>query len=57
MPTYEFLYRKCNKVFELVSSFAEHNRQEEKGIKCSKCGTSETEHRISTFKVKTSKKS
>lgn len=57
MPTYEFLCKKCKKVFELTCSITEYERKKKKSIKCVKCGSSEVLQRISGFQVQTSKKS
>ena len=57
MPTYEFLCKKCNKVFDLTSSISEYEHKKKKGIKCPKCGSSKVDQQISTFHVNTSKKS
>ncbi len=57
MPTYEFVCKKCNKVFDLTSSISEYERKKKRGIKCLKCGSSKVVQQISTFYVNTSKKS
>ncbi len=57
MPTYEFQCEKCRKRFELAYSIAEYERQAKKKIKCPKCASIKVVRRISTFEVKTSKKS
>ncbi len=57
MPTYEYLCKRCEKVFDLVLSMAEHQRISKKGAKCPQCGSSRVEPQISSFQVKTSKKS
>lgn len=57
MPTYEFLCHQCDKTFELSSSVAEYERKRKEGIRCPACGSSKVEQQISSFQVKTSKKS
>ncbi len=57
MSTYEYLCKRCERVFELFLSMAEHQRMKKKGKKCPKCGSSRVEPQISSFEVKTSKKS
>jgi putative FmdB family regulatory protein len=57
MPTYEFLCRKCTKIFEMISSIAEYERKRKEGMQCPACGSSEVVQQISGFQVKTSKKS
>lgn len=56
MPTYEFLCGNCGKLFEIVCSVKEYERQEQKGIRCLKCGSPKISRQISGFEVKTSKK-
>ena len=57
MPTYEFQCEKCRKRFELTYAIMEYERQAKKKIKCPKCASARVLRRISTFEVKTSKKS
>jgi putative FmdB family regulatory protein len=57
MPTYEFWCHQCDKTFELSSSVAGYERQRKEGMRCPTCGSSEVEQKISSFQVKTSKKS
>ena len=57
MPTYEFQCEKCRKRFEITYSIMEYERQAKKKIKCPKCASTRVVRRISTFEVKTSKKS
>jgi putative FmdB family regulatory protein len=57
MPTYEFLCKKCKKVFEVSCSVREYERKKKKGIECTKCGSSEVLQQLSGFQVQTSKKS
>ncbi len=57
MPTYEFQCEKCRKRFELTYGVVEYERAVKKKIKCPKCGSTRVLRQISTFEVKTSKKS
>jgi len=57
MPTYEFLCKKCNKVFDLTSSISEYERKKIRGVQCLRCGSSEVVQQVSTFHVNISKKS
>lgn len=57
MPTHEFLCRKCVKAFEMIASITEYERKRKEGIQCPECGSSEVVRQISSFQVKTSKKS
>jgi putative FmdB family regulatory protein len=57
MPTYEFLCRKCTKTFEMLASISEYERKRKEGIHCPECGSAEVVQQISSFQVKTSKKS
>jgi putative FmdB family regulatory protein len=57
MPTYEYLCQKCNKSFELLHSVAEYEEAKKGGLKCPKCGNSKVIRQISSFQVKTSRKS
>lgn len=58
MPSYEFLCKKCNKVFDLTSSIREYERKKKKGgVKCLKCGSSKVVQQVSAFQINTSKKS
>jgi putative FmdB family regulatory protein len=56
MPTYEFQCEKCRKRFELVYTIKEYERKARK-LKCPKCGSTRVGRKISSFEVKTSKKS
>lgn len=56
MPRYEFLCRKCKRPFELLYALAEYEHAEKK-LKCPKCRSARVVRQISTFEVKTSKKS
>jgi len=55
MPTYEFSCQKCHKRFELTCSLAEYERK--KQIKCPKCHSARVMRQLSSFQVKTTKKS
>ena len=55
MPTYEFFCQKCEKPFERTCSLAEYER--EKQIKCPRCKSTRVTRQLSSFQVKTSKKS
>jgi len=54
MPSYDYRCPKCNKKFTLILSIREHDAG--KG-KCPKCGGKKLEQLITTFQVKTSRKS
>ena len=54
MPTYEYLCKKCNKVFVLIMSISEHEAKQQR---CPKCRSTRMEQQMSTFQAKTSKKS
>lgn len=55
MPTYEFFCQKCEKRFQQTCSLEEYEHEKKK--KCPKCGSSKVLRQISSFQVKTSKKS
>jgi putative FmdB family regulatory protein len=58
MPTYAFYCSQCKATFELIASMAEHERmKKEKTLKCSSCGSSEVVPQVTTFEVRTSRKS
>jgi putative FmdB family regulatory protein len=57
MPTYEFQCERCRKRFALSYSITEYERQAKKKISCPKCSSVKVLRQISTFEVKTSKKS
>ncbi len=58
MPTYEYFCKRCKKGFEMLLSMAEHDRMKKKqNQKCPKCGSSKVEQLITSFQVKTTKKS
>jgi len=54
MPTYEFKCKECGSKIIQVLSFGDY---ENKAFKCPKCGSRRLERLLSTFQVKTSKKS
>jgi len=55
MPTYEFVCQKCSKAFEQTCSLAEYERK--KHVKCPKCHSARVTRQLSSFQVKTAKKS
>ncbi len=55
MPTYEFYCQKCAKPFERICSLAEYER--EKQVKCPRCNSARVTRQLSSFQVKTAKKS
>ena len=57
MPTYEFTCEKCKKAFEQVWTLAEYDKRTKRHNKCPACGSSKVVRKLSTFQVKTSKKS
>ena len=54
MPSYEYRCAKCNKEFSMILSIKDHDARK---AKCPKCGGKKLEQRISSFMVKTSRKS
>jgi putative FmdB family regulatory protein len=54
MPTYEFKCKECGSKIVHLMSFEDY---EKRVFKCPKCGSRRLERLISTFQVKTSKKS
>jgi putative FmdB family regulatory protein len=54
MPTYDYRCVKCNKVFSTILSIKDHDANK---AKCPKCGGKKLEQRITSFMVKTSRKS
>ena len=57
MPIYEFLCQKCGKSFVFSSSMREYERKRTEGFQCPECGNSEVVRQMSSFQVKTTKKS
>jgi putative FmdB family regulatory protein len=57
MPIYEFLCQKCGKGFVFSSSISEYERKRTEGFQCPECGSSEIVRQMSSFQVKTTKKS
>jgi len=57
MPTYEFLCEKCHKMFDVVWSLAEYDKQIKAKHKCPACGSTRVVKTLSMVQVKTSKKS
>ncbi len=54
MPTYEYECLKCKKIFSVVLSVSEHEKEKPK---CPKCGSKQVEQLVETFFAITSKKS
>ena len=54
MPTYEYLCEACSHEFTLVQSLAEHG---EGSVTCPQCGSDRVRQVLSSFMVKTSRKS
>ena len=54
MPTYEYLCEACRKKFSLMQSFREHEKTK---TACPKCKSKKVKQQISSFMVKTSRKS
>lgn len=54
MPTYEYQCNACKKKFSLILSLAEHAKGK---VACPKCRKRDSRQVLSTFQVKTSRKS
>jgi putative FmdB family regulatory protein len=54
MPTYEYFCTKCQVIFSVVLSMAEHDRTQ---VECPHCHGQRVTQQYSTFFAKTSKKS
>jgi putative FmdB family regulatory protein len=54
MPGYDFKCEKCNKKFSLNMSISEHADAK---VKCPKCKSAKVKQQLSSFQVKTSRKS
>ena len=54
MPTYEYLCQKCQVIFTVVQSMADHELEK---VVCPRCGEKRVTPQFSTFFAKTSKKS
>ncbi|MGD0916958.1 MAG: zinc ribbon domain-containing protein [Thermodesulfobacteriota bacterium] len=54
MPNYDYRCVKCNKEFSAILSIRDHDARK---AKCPKCGGKKLEQRITSFMVKTSRKS
>jgi putative FmdB family regulatory protein len=54
MPLYDYKCGKCGKRFSLALTVAERDRGK---VKCPKCKSTRVDQQITTFSVKTSKKS
>lgn len=55
MPAYEYECTKCNHIFVVTHTFAEHDRHPT--VKCPKCKSTEVHQLISSIHLKTKKKS
>ncbi|MFZ0449661.1 MAG: zinc ribbon domain-containing protein [Desulfatiglandaceae bacterium] len=53
MPTYEYICKKCNKVFFLIMRITEY---ENKKIRCPHCKSTRVKQQITPFQVVTSRK-
>jgi len=53
MPVYDYVCQDCHKIFELVLTLQEH----EKEIKCPQCGSRKVEQEATAFFAVGSKKS
>lgn len=54
MPTYSYRCKKCEKLFDVVMTISEHDR---KKSSCPSCKSTAVEQMITSFNVKTAKKS
>jgi putative FmdB family regulatory protein len=54
MPSYDYRCQKCNKKFTALLSIGEHDAGK---VKCPKCGEKNVKQLMTTFQVKTSRKS
>jgi putative FmdB family regulatory protein len=54
MPTYEYTCEDCGRTFDTVMSLAEHAREKPR---CESCGSGRVSQTVTSFNVKTSKKS
>ena len=57
MPTYEFLCKKCKKVFEVSGSITEYERKRKTALNMLSAEAWEVLQQVSGFQVQTSKKS
>jgi len=57
MPTYEFLCKKCKKVFEVSGSITEYERKRKTALNMLSAEAREVLQQVSGFQVQTSKKS
>jgi putative FmdB family regulatory protein len=57
MPIYEFLCQQCGKGFVFSASISDYERKGTEGFQCPECGSSEVVRQMSSFQVKTTKKS
>jgi len=54
MPTYDFLCKKCKKPFTVNIPFRDYDRG---NVKCPHCGGRSLKQQITSFMIKTSRKS
>ena len=54
MPTYEYYCKKCKNQFDVTMTISEHDK---KKPSCPSCSSKSVEQRITSFNIKTSKKS
>ncbi|NIQ40174.1 MAG: zinc ribbon domain-containing protein [Proteobacteria bacterium] len=54
MPNYDYLCKKCKKLFTMVLTLSEYENGK---IKCPHCGSERLKQQITTFMTKTSRKS
>ena len=54
MPTYEYQCQKCQEIFTVILSMAEHDQGQ---VECPQCHGSKVTQKYSVFYAKTSKKS
>ena len=57
MPVYEFLCQQCGNSFELSLSISDVESKRQGGLQCPGCGSANVVQQVSSFQVKTSKKS
>lgn len=57
MPTYDFRCQHCGKVFEETLSISDYEHKQQEGWQCQACGSTDVVQQISSFQVKTGKKS
>ena len=57
MPVYEYRCLECDKEFEIVETFAEHDQHKPDDVTCPACGKNHVERLWSRVVAVTSKKS